>query len=448
VKKMELSAFDRIPPQNIEAEQAVLASMMLDRDAAYEVITILKPEDFYRESHGILFKSIIQLVEQGDPVDLITITEKLRQEGNLEKVGGVSNIAEIANAIGSSASILHYAQIVAEKALLRNLIRTTTNIANRSYEPGEEPDSLLDDAERMILEISQKKTRDNLEPIANVIEDAIERLEYLYKKKSDLTGLTSGFKSLDRFTSGWQNSDLIIIAARPAMGKTSFCLNIAENAAIKGKVPVAIFSLEMSKEQLVQRMISSRAMVDQQKIRTGRLLDKDWVNIVNAIGPLAEADIYIDDTPGISVREIRSKTRRLKAEKGLGLIVIDYLQLMSSGKRSENRQQEISEISRSLKALARELDVPIIALSQLSRAVEHSQDKRPALSHLRESGALEQDADMVMFLFRDEYYNPETEKKAIAEVIIAKYRHGPVGTVELAFLKEFTKFAEIEKRYD
>lgn len=445
---MELSAFDRIPPQNLEAEQAVLAAMMLDKDATYEVITILKPEDFYKESHGILFKSITQLVEQGNPVDLITITEKLRQEGNLEKIGGVGNIAEIANSIGSSASVLHYAQIVAEKALLRNLIRTTTNIANRSYEPGEEPESLLDDAERMILEISQKKTRDSLEPISSVIENAIEQLEYLYKRKSDLTGLTSGFKSLDSFTSGWHKSDLIIVAARPAMGKTSFCLNIAENAAIKAKVPVAIFSLEMSREQLVQRMISSRAMVDQQKIRTGRLLDNDWVNIVNAIGPLAEADIYIDDTPGISVREIRTKTRRLKAEKGkLGLIVIDYLQLMSSGKRSESRQQEISEISRSLKALARELDVPIIALSQLSRAVESTQDKRPALSHLRESGALEQDADMVMFLFREDYYNPETEKKAIAEVIIAKYRHGPVGTVELAFLKEFTKFADIEKRY-
>ena len=445
---MELAAFDRIPPQNLEAEQAVIAAMMLDRDAAYEVIAILKPEDFYKESHGILYKTIIQLVEKGSPVDLITITEKLRQEDNLEKIGGVGYLAELANSIGSAASIIHYAQIVSEKALLRSLIKTATNIANRSYEPGEEPDALLDDAERMILEISQKKNREGLVAIGNVIENTIEKLEYLYKRKNDLTGLTSGFKTLDSFTSGWHNSDLIIVAARPAMGKTSFCLNIAENAALKGKVPVAIFSLEMSREQLVQRMLSSRTMIDQQKIRTGRLLDKDWINIINSIGPLAEAEIYIDDTPSISVREIRAKTRRLKAEKGLGLIVIDYLQLMSSGRRSESRQQEISEISRSLKALARELDVPIIALSQLSRAVEQSQDKRPALSHLRESGALEQDADMVMFLYREEYYNPETEKKAIAEVIIAKYRHGPVGTVELAFLKEFTKFADIERRHE
>jgi replicative DNA helicase len=443
---MESSVFDRTPPQNQEAEQAVLAAMMLDRDAIYEALQILKESDFYREGHRILFQTIVELAEKGEPVDLITITEKLRKNDNVEKVGGIGYIAEVANSIGTSASVAHYAQMIKEKSLLRSLIKISTNIINRGYEAGEEAEQLLDDAERMILEISQGRIRSGLIPIKEVIENTIEKLEYLHNKKSEITGLTSGFKDLDNYTSGWQNSDLIIIAARPAMGKTSFCLNIAQNAALKVNVPVAIFSLEMSKEQLVQRMISSTAEIDQQKLRTGRLYDKEWIALTNAIGPLADAQIYIDDTPAISVREIRAKTRRLKAEKGLGLIVIDYLQLMSSGKRSESRQQEISEISRSLKALARELDVPIIALSQLSRAVEQSNDKRPSLSHLRESGALEQDADIVMFIYRDEYYNPESEKLGIAEIIIAKHRNGPVGSVELSFRKEFTKFGDLSRR--
>jgi len=443
---MEVSVFDRTPPQNQEAEQAVLAAMMLDKDAVYEAVQIVKERDFYRESHGILFRTIVELAEKGDPVDLITITDKLRKDGNLEKVGGVGYIAEVANSIGTATSVGHYAQMIKEKSLMRDLIKISSNIVNRGYEGAEEPEQLLDDAERMILEISQGRSRAGLVPISEVIENTIEKLEYLHKKKSDITGLTSGFKDLDSFTSGWQNSDLIIVAARPAMGKTSFCLNIAQNAAIKGNIPVAIFSLEMSREQLVQRMISSTAEIDQQKLSTGRLYDKDWIALTNAIGPLAEAKIYIDDTPAISVREIRAKTRRLKAEKGLGLIVIDYLQLMSGGKRVESRQQEISEISRSLKALARELNIPIIALSQLSRAVEQSQDKRPSLSHLRESGALEQDADIVMFIYRDEYYNPESEKLGIAEIIIAKHRNGPVGSVELSFRKEFTKFGDLAKR--
>lgn len=439
------SAFERIPPQNLEAEQAVLASMMLDKDAIYEVVQFLKPHDFYKERNGIIYEAIVNLTEQGEPVDLITLTEKLKSEDNLEKAGGVGYLAEVANSIGTSSSISHYAKLVAEKALLRSLIKTTSNIAIRGYEAGENPEELLDDAERLILEISQKRSRTGLLPIGEVIETTIERLEYLQKQKGDVTGLSTGFKDLDRITSGWQKSDLIIVAARPAMGKTSFCLNVAQHAAVKDKVPVAIFSLEMSREQLVQRMLSSAAMLDQQKLRNGNLLDQDWISLTNAIGPLAEAPLYIDDTPAISVREIRAKTRRLKAEKGLGLVVIDYLQLMSSGGRVESRQQEISQISRNLKALARELDVPIIALSQLSRAVEQTQDKRPSLSHLRESGALEQDADIVMFIYREEYYNPESEKKAIAEIIISKHRNGPVGSVELAFLKEFTKFADLAK---
>ncbi|MFZ7102945.1 MAG: replicative DNA helicase [Peptococcaceae bacterium] len=443
---MEPTVFERIPPQNQDAEQAVLAAMMLDRDAIYEVIQILNERDFYREAHGILYQTIVDLTEKGNPVDLITITERLRKNGELEKVGGIGYIAEIANSIGTTASVGYYAQLVKEKAVLRSLIKVSSNIVNRGYEGGEEPEQLLDDAERMILEISQGRAKSGLIAISEVIENTIEKLEYLHNKKSDLTGLTSGFKDLDSFTSGWQSSDLVIVAARPAMGKTSFCLNIAQNAALKTGSPVAVFSLEMSREQLVQRMISSTAEIDQQKLRTGRLLDKEWIALTNAIGPLAEAKIYIDDTPAVSVREIRAKTRRLKAEKGLDLIVIDYLQLMSSGRRSESRQQEISEISRSLKALARELDVPIIALSQLSRAVEQSHDKKPSLSHLRESGALEQDADIVMFIYRDEYYNPESEKLGIAEIIIAKHRNGPVGSVELSFRKEFTKFGDLSRR--
>jgi len=443
---VETAILDRIPPHNLDAEQAVLAAMMLDKDAIYEIVPILKEKDFYKEAHGIIYRTIVDLAEQGEPVDLITITESLRKSGNLEKVGGVGYIAQVANAIGTSTGVTHYAELIKEKSLLRSLIKIATNLAARSYEDSEETEQILNDAERMILEISQGRVRGGLVPISEVIEGTIERLEILNNKKSEITGLTSGFRDLDKFTSGWQNSDLIIVAARPAMGKTSFCLNLAANAALLAKVPVAIFSLEMSREQLVQRMLSSAAMIDQQKLRTGRLLDKEWIALTSALGPLAEAPIYIDDTPAISVREIRAKTRRLKAEKGLGLVVIDYLQLMSTGRRVESRQQEISEISRSLKALARELDIPIIALSQLSRAVEQSQDKRPSLSHLRESGALEQDADIVMFIYRDEYYNPESEKKAIAEIIIAKHRNGPVGTVELTFLKEFTKFGDLARR--
>ena len=349
---METAILDRIPPHNLDAEQAVLAAMMLDKDAIYEIVPILKEKDFYKEAHGIIYRTIVDLAEQGEPVDLITITESLRKSGNLEKVGGVGYIAQVANAIGTSTGVTHYAELIKEKSLLRSLIKIATNLAARSYEDSEETEQILNDAERMILEISQGRVRGGLVPISEVIEGTIERLEILNNKKSEITGLTSGFRDLDKFTSGWQNSDLIIVAARPAMGKTSFCLNLAANAALLAKVPVAIFSLEMSREQLVQRMLSSAAMIDQQKLRTGRLLDKEWIALTSALGPLAEAPIYIDDTPAISVREIRAKTRRLKAEKGLGLVVIDYLQLMSTGRRVESRQQEISEISRSLKSLS------------------------------------------------------------------------------------------------
>ncbi len=434
---------DKVMPQNTEAERAVLSAMFFDREAIYEVTQILKAEDFYRQDHAVLFQTIIELTEKGQPVDLITVTNRLQQEGNVEKAGGITYLAQINGESYTASNLVYYANIVKEKAMLRELIRVTTNLSNRGYQASEEADALLDDAERMIMELSQDKVRKGLTPISGVIDETIARLEYLYNKKDGLTGLTSGFVDLDKVTSGWQNSDFVIIAARPAMGKTAFCLNMAQNAAIESGRPVAVFSLEMSKEQLVQRMVSSAAELDQQKLRTGRLQEEDWATLVSAVGPLADAPIYLDDTPAVSVRDIRAKCRRLKVEKDLALVIIDYLQLMSGNGRSESRQQEVSQISRSLKALARELNVPIIALSQLSRSAEQSADKKPSLSHLRESGSLEQDADIVMFIHRDEYYNPDSEKKGIAEIIIAKHRNGATGTVELSFRKEFVKFGNL-----
>jgi replicative DNA helicase len=438
---------EKLPPYNMDAEQAILGSMMIDKEAVYIAIEMLEAEDFYKEANQIIFSTIVALETEGEPVDMVTLTEELHRQNSVEKVGGVGYIAEVANIVPTAANASHYAEIVAEKSLLRKLIRVATNIANRCYEDQEDTHDLLDSAERMILEIAENRNFSGLIPIKQVLSTTLEKIEQLANRKGNITGVPSFFSDLDSMTSGWQPSDLIILAARPAMGKTSFGLNIAQNAAIKGKIPVAIFSLEMSKEQLVQRLMSSEAMIDQHKLRTGRLLDEEWVRLTRAAQPLSTAEIFIDDTPAISVLELRAKARRLKVEKGLGLIIIDYLQLMQMGKRQESRQQEISEISRSLKALARELDVPIIALSQLSRAVEQTQDKKPALSHLRESGALEQDADLVMFIFREEYYKPDTEKPGIAEIIIAKHRNGPTGSIELGFVKEFTKFVDIDRQH-
>ncbi len=436
---------DKMLPQSLEAEQAVLAAMFNDRDAILEVIPLLKESDFYRHDHGVLFATMRKMNEQNIPVDLVTITAQLDKDGNLEKAGGITYVAQIANSLGSASNIVHYASIVKEKAVLRDLISIASNISNRSYDDTEETEKILDDAERMVLEISQKRARSGLTPISEVIDDTLSQLEILSQKKEGLTGLTSGFIDLDRITSGWQKSDFIILAARPAMGKTAFALNMAQNAAIATHEPVAIFSLEMSKEQLVNRMVSSMAEIDQQTLRNGRIYGDDWVQLVNAIAPLAEAPVYIDDTPAISVREVRAKARRLKTERGLSLVIIDYLQLMGSTGRIESRQQEVSQISRSLKALARELDIPIIALSQLSRSVEQGQEKKPSLSHLRESGSLEQDADIVMFIYRDEYYNEDSEKKGQAEIIIAKHRNGATGSVDLSFRKEFTKFGNLSR---
>ena len=436
---------EKILPQSLEAEQAVLAAMFNDKDAILEVIPLLRETDFYRHDHGVLYATMRSMNEQGVPIDLVTITAQLAKDGNLEKAGGITYVAQIANSIGSASNIVHYANIVKEKAVLRDLISISGNIANRSYDDTEDTEKILDDAERMVLEISQKRARSGLTPVSEVIDNTLTTLEILSQKKEGLTGVTSGFIDLDRMTSGWQKSDFIILAARPAMGKTAFALNMAQNAAMATKEPVAIFSLEMSKEQLVNRMISSMAEIAQQTLRNGRIYGEDWVRLVNAIAPLAEAPVFIDDTPAISVREVRAKARRLKAEHGLAMIIIDYLQLMGSTGRIESRQQEVSQISRSLKALARELDVPIIALSQLSRSVEQGTEKKPSLSHLRESGSLEQDADIVMFIYRDEYYNEDSDKKGQAEIIIAKHRNGATGSVDLSFRKEFTKFGNLSR---
>lgn len=434
---------NKVLPHSIEAEQAVLASMFYDRDAIIEVMAILKPGDFYRQDHRVLYSTIIVLNEQQVPIDLITVTEQLQKDGNVEKAGGVTYVAQVSNSLGKAVNAIYYANIVKEKATLRDLIQIANNISNRSYENSEDTENLLDDAERMVLEISQKRTRSGLIPISEIISDTLDHIERLSNLKEGLTGVTSGLIDLDKMTNGWQKSDFIILAARPAMGKTALALNMAQNAAIATGQPVAIFSLEMSKEQLVNRMVSSIAEIDQQTLRTGRLFGDDWIRLVQAITPLANAPVFIDDTPSISIREIRAKGRRLKAEHGLSMIIIDYLQLMGGSGRAENRQQEVSQISRSLKGLARELDIPIIALSQLSRSVEQSGEKKPSLSHLRESGSLEQDADIVMFIYRDEYYNEDSEHKGEAELIIAKHRNGATGSVQVSFRKEFTKFGNL-----
>lgn len=439
---------EKIPPHNLEAEQAVLGAMMIDKDAIYTAMENLVPEDFYKEAHQIIYTTLQTLEAKGEPIDMIVLTEELRRQNNLERIGGIGYIATLANTVPTAANIRHYAGIVEEKAILRKLIRYSTQIASRCYEDQEDTMELLDNAEKMILEIASNRNADGLISIKAVLSRTLEKIEQMSNNKGNVTGVPSYFADLDRMTSGWQPSDLIILAARPAMGKTTFGLNIAYNAATKGKLPVAVFSLEMSREQLVQRLISAEAMIDQHKLRTGRLQDEEWLRLTKAAQPLSTAQIYIDDTPAISVLELRAKARRLKAEKGLALIVIDYLQLMQvNNRKNDNRQQEISEISRSLKALARELEVPVLALSQLSRAVEQTHEKRPALSHLRESGALEQDSDLVMFIYREDYYNPESEKPGIAEIILAKHRNGPTGSVELGFIKEYTKFVSLDKHH-
>lgn len=440
--------FDRVPPQNAEAEQAVLGAILLDSQTLSTVMEVIRPEDFYRSSHQVIFEVMTELGEENEPVDLITVTARLKDKDRLEEIGGVSYLTNLANAVPTSANVEYYAQIVEEKSLLRRLIRTATQIASSGYASSDDVGELIDEAEKKIMEISNRRSAGGFVSIRDVLMDVFERVEFLYHNKGGITGIPSGFPDLDKMTSGFQRSDLIIVAARPSVGKTAFALNIAQNVGVRAKETVAIFSLEMGASQLVQRMICAESNVDAGRLRTGHLEGDDWEKMTMGIGSLSEANIYIDDSPSITVSDIRAKCRRLKKEKGLGLVVIDYLQLIhGKGKSGENRQQEVSEISRTLKAIARELEVPIIALSQLSRGVEQRQDKRPMMSDLRESGSIEQDADIVSFLYRDDYYNQDSEKKNIIEIIIAKQRNGPVGTVELVFLKNFNKFVSLDRNH-
>ena len=439
----------KIPPHDLEAEQAVLGSMLTDKDAVIASIEILRPENFYREDNRIIYEAILNLYNNSEPIDIITIKSELESLGKFEQVGGLEYLASLPDKVPTTANVQKYINIVEEKGILRNLIKTANEIIELGYDPTEDVEDIMDNAEKKIFNIMQNKNQKGYTPIKDVLVESFNQLEELYNRKQHITGVPTGFSELDYKTAGFHGSDLILIAARPAMGKSAFALNIATNAATKANVPVAIFSLEMSKEQMVNRMLCSEAMVDSNKVRTGKLEEDDWVKLAETIGPLSEAEIYIDDTPGISVMEIRAKCRKLKLEKNIGMVVIDYLQLVQgSSKRLGSREQEISEISRSLKILAKELDVPVIALSQLSRAVEQRPDHRPMLSDLRESGAIEQDADIVMFLYRDDYYNEDSEKKDIAEVIIAKHRAGSTGTVELLWLGSYTKFVNLEKRFD
>ena len=436
----------KIPPHDVDAEQAILGSMLTDQDAVIDAMEVLKPEDFYREDNKYIYQSIINLYNRGEPIDIITVKAELTSMQKFEAVGGIEYLATLPDKVPLVANADKYIKIVEEKSILRQLIKAANEIQSLGYAQNEEIDNIVDQSEKMIFNIMQGKNQKGYTQIKDVLVETFAELEKLYNQKETITGVPTGFADLDYKTAGLHNSDLILIAARPAMGKSAFALNIATYAAINTKKPVVIFNLEMSKEQLVNRMLCSEAMVDSNKIRTGKIDEEDWIKLATALGPLSEAPIYIDDTPGISVAEIRAKCRKLKLEKNIGLVVIDYLQLIQgSGKRNASREQEISEISRSLKILAKELDVPVIALSQLSRAAEARQDHRPMLSDLRESGAIEQDADIVMFLYRDDYYNPDSEKKNIAEVILAKHRAGSTGTVELLWMGNYAKFANWDK---
>ncbi|MBM0065412.1 replicative DNA helicase [Alkalicoccobacillus gibsonii] len=440
---------DRTPPQNIEAEQAVLGAIFLSDAALITATEKLMPEDFYRAAHQRIYQVMVELAEKGEPVDLVTVTSDLQDRKWLEEIGGVAYLGDIANAVPTAANVEYYSRIVEEKSVLRRLIRVATDIAAEGYANEEEVDTILNEAEKTILEVSHRQNTSAFISIKDVLVETYDRIEMLQNQTGDITGIATGFTELDKMTAGFQRNDLIIVAARPSVGKTAFALNIAQNVATKTEESVAIFSLEMGASQLVQRMLCAEGNIDAQRMRTGALNDEDWQKLTMAMGSLSKAGIYIDDTPGVKVNDIRAKCRRLKQENGLGMIMIDYLQLIQgNGRSGENRQQEVSEISRTLKAIARELEVPVIALSQLSRGVEQRQDKRPMMSDIRESGSIEQDADIVAFLYRDDYYDKESENQNIIEIIIAKQRNGPVGTVELAFVKEYNKFVNLDRRHD
>ena len=437
----------KIPPNDVDAEQAVIGSMLTDKDAVIAAIEVLKEEDFYREDNKTIYSAILNLYNRSEPIDIITLKSELTAMGMFEKIGGFEYIVGLPEKVPTTANVEKYINIVKEKSELRRLIKTANEIIEQGYDPTENIDDIMNNAEKKIFNIMQDKDQKGYSPIKDVLVDTFTELEQLYNQKQHVTGVPTGFIDLDYKTAGLHNSDLVLIAARPAMGKSAFALNLATNAAVKANVPVVLFSLEMSKEQMVNRILCSEAMVDSNKVRTGKIDDEDWIKLANTMGELSEAPIYIDDTPGISINEIRAKCRKLKLEKDIGMVVIDYLQLVQgSSKRSQgSREQEISEISRSLKILAKEINVPVIALSQLSRAPEQRPDHRPMLSDLRESGAIEQDADIVMFLYRDDYYNEDSEDKGLAEVILAKHRAGSTGTVKLVWLGNYTKFANMER---
>jgi replicative DNA helicase len=439
---MDLLA-QRLPPQNLEAETSVLGAVLLENEALNRVLEILKEDDFYREAHRRIFSAILHLYEHSEPVDLITLSEVLKTRGDLDAVGGVEYLNSLVNGVPTAANISYYAKIIKEKAILRKLINRATEIVSQSYSNSGDVDEFIDQAERTIFEISEDRVRPSFYPIKDLIKSSFKTIERLYEKRQLITGVPTGFQRLDELTSGLQPADLIIIAGRPSMGKTAFALNIAQHASVRATTPAAIFSLEMSKEQLALRMLCSEAKVDAHRLRGGFLSEADWPKLTRAAGSLSEAPLFIDDTPGLSALEMRAKARRLKIEHNLGLVIVDYLQLMRGRASADSREQEISDISRSLKALAKELSIPVIALSQLNRRVEERGDKRPQLSDLRESGAIEQDADVILFLYRDEVYNKSEENRGKAEIIIGKQRNGPTDKVDLAFLDKYTRFENL-----
>lgn len=441
---MEEALIKRVLPHSIEAEKSVIGSMIMDQEAVVIASEIITEEDFYAKQYGILFQSMVELYGEGKPVDLITLQNKLKEKDVPEELSSIDFIREVLESVPTSANIKHYAGIVSDKAALRRIIKITDEISNSCYVGHDSLDNILNETERKIFNLIQNRTISDYVPIKQVVMNVLDKIEEAAKSRSVVTGVPTGFTDLDYKTTGLQPSDLVLIAARPSMGKTAFVLNITEHVVIKKDIPVVIFSLEMSKEQLVNRLFSQESKVDAQSIRSGKLADADWEKLIESANTIGNSKLIIDDTPSISVSEMRSKCRKYKLEHNIGLVIIDYLQLMTSGGRIESRQQEISDISRALKGLARELNVPVVALSQLNRSLEQRQDRRPMLSDLRDSGAIEQDADVVMFLYRDEYYHPDTDDKNIAEIIIAKQRNGPVGTVKLVWLPEYTKFVNKE----
>ncbi|MDX9841889.1 MAG: replicative DNA helicase [Desulfobulbus sp.] len=437
-----------LPPQNIEAEQAVLGTILIQDKALLKVIDLLQPGDFYRDAHKTIYAAMMALFDKHEPHDLITVTGLLSDQNKLEDVGGAAYLASLTDIIPFTGTLVHHARIIRKKSILRRLIQTSAEVVARCYDAQDDIDTLVDEAEKTIFEIAHSKKGEGFQPMSSVVPKAFDRINRLFDKQEHITGVATGYDELDRITAGLQPAEMIILAARPSMGKTALAMNIVQHAAMIGKVPVAVFSLEMSVESLALRMLCSLGPIDSQRIRTGRLVDSDWPKLTRATGMLSEAPIYIDDTPGLTVLEMRAKARRLKSEQDLGLIVVDYLQLMQGKSSSENRAQEISDISRSLKAMAKELNVPVLALSQLNRSLENRTDKRPQLADLRESGAIEQDADVIMFIYRDEVYNRAegNPNRGLAEIIVGKQRNGPTGVIKLSFLGEYTKFENYSNR--